>query len=143
MVPPAKTITLPSRFRAAETFARLERAVIDQGLWVFAKLDFTADAAEVNLDLGPTFAILIGNPRMGTQLLLENQLAALELPLKILVWTNARGETWIAYDDPLHISQRHAVDVTGEKAITKMQRVLTRVTQMAAGDIEWSEIETR
>ena len=51
------------------SFARLEAAVAQRGLTVFARIDFAADAAAVGLVLRPTRLLLFGNPRAGTPLM--------------------------------------------------------------------------
>jgi uncharacterized protein (DUF302 family) len=33
----------------------------------------------------------------------------LDLPLKALVWEDSEGKTWLAYNAPQYIVQRHAV----------------------------------
>ena len=60
-----------ARLRASDSvdaaFTRLETAVAQRGLTVFARLDFAADAAAVGLSLPPTRLLLFGNPRAGTR----------------------------------------------------------------------------
>jgi uncharacterized protein (DUF302 family) len=101
------------RLRGADSvdasFARLEAAVAQRGLTVFARIDFAADAASVGLVLRPTRLLLFGNPRAGTPLMAVAPTVALDLPLKILVWEAADGAVWIGYNRPEYLVERHGV----------------------------------
>ena len=45
--------------------------------------------------LRPTHLIVFGNPRAGTPIMEVAPPAALDLPLKLLVWEARDGQTWI------------------------------------------------
>jgi uncharacterized protein (DUF302 family) len=90
-------------------FTRLEAAVAQRGLTVFARLDFAADAAAVGLTLPPTRLLLFGNPRAGTLLMAAAPTAALDLPLKVLIWEVADGTVWVGYNTPAYLGERHGV----------------------------------
>jgi uncharacterized protein (DUF302 family) len=92
-------------------FIRLERAVEQRKLTVFARLDFAADAAAVGLTLPPTRLLLFGNPRAGTPLIVAAPTAALDLPLKMLVWEATAGTVWVGYNTPAYLSERHGLPV--------------------------------
>ena len=102
-----------TRLRASDSvdaaFTRLETAVGQRGLTVFARLDFAADAAGVGLTLPPTRLLLFGNPRAGTPLMAAVPTAALDLPLKVLIWEVADGSVWVGYNTPAYLSERHNV----------------------------------
>lgn len=102
-----------ARLRARDSvdaaFTRLEAAVAQRGLTVFARLDFAADAAAVGLTLPPTRLLLFGNPRAGTLLMAAAPTAALDLPLKVLIWEVADGTVWVGYNTPAYLGERHGV----------------------------------
>jgi uncharacterized protein (DUF302 family) len=104
-----------ARLRARDSvdaaFTRLETAVAQRGLTVFARLDFAADAAAVGLTLPPTRILLFGNPRAGTPLMAAAPTAALDLPLKVLIWEVADGTVWVGYNTPAYFGERHGVPV--------------------------------
>jgi uncharacterized protein (DUF302 family) len=91
------------------SFSRLEAAVAQRGLTVFARIDFAADAAAVGLVLRPTCLLLFGNPRAGTPLIVAAPTVALDLPLKVLVWEAEDGAVWVGYDSPECLVERHGV----------------------------------
>lgn len=99
--------TVRSSFGPEETMNRLEAAVRAKGLTVFAHVDHAAGAAAVGIDLRPTDLLIFGNARGGTPLMQAEQTIGIDLPLKALVWQDADGATWLSYNDPSWIVQRH------------------------------------
>ena len=99
--------TVPSNFGPKETMERLETEIRTKGLEVFARIDHAAGATEVGLNLRPTELIIFGNARGGTPLMQSAQTMGIDLPLKALVWQDAAGKTWISYNEPSWIAQRH------------------------------------
>ena len=94
----------------SETAAKLEAAIeANSALKVIAKIDHSANAKTVGRDLRPTLLFIIGNPRMGTPLMLAEQTSALDLPQKMLVFEDEKGNVYIAYNDPEFIAQRHGI----------------------------------
>jgi uncharacterized protein (DUF302 family) len=100
--------TLPSAHNAKETMNRLESEVKAKGLTVFARIDHAAGAREAGLELRPTEVLMFGNARGGTPLMQALQTSGIDLPLKALVWEDAAGKTWLSYNEPAWIAQRHA-----------------------------------
>jgi uncharacterized protein (DUF302 family) len=123
---------IPSRFDPKETMNRLEAEIRSKGLTIFAQIDHAAGAAEVGLTLRPTNLIIFGNARGGTPLMQAVQTVGIDLPLKALVWEDPAGKTWISYNEPNWIAQRHGV--TGaESSIDKMADLLNAIARQAAG----------
>ena len=102
-------ITVKSPRSAKETMARLEEVVTKRGLNVFARIDHAAGAEKVGQSLRPTELLIFGNPQGGTPLMLCEQTSGIDLPLKALVWEDGAGQTWLAYNDPAFLAQRHGV----------------------------------
>ncbi|HEY3832366.1 MAG TPA: DUF302 domain-containing protein [Acidimicrobiia bacterium] len=46
--------------------------------------------------------------------MLARPLAALDLPLKILVWEDTEGSVWVSYNAPSYLERRY--DLTGDAA---------------------------
>jgi uncharacterized protein (DUF302 family) len=101
--------TIASSLGAKATMDRLESEVKAKGLTVFARVDHGGGAAAVGLPLRPTELLIFGNARGGTPLMQTNQAAGIDLPLKALVYEDASGKVWLAYDDPSWIAQRHGL----------------------------------
>jgi len=124
--------TIASNFGPKETMDRLEIDIRTKGMEVFARIDHAAGAAQVGLTLRPTELIIFGKARGGTPLMRSAQTIGIDLPLKALVWEDAAGKTWISYNEPKWIVQRH--DVTNTQAIvTKLADLLSAISTAAAG----------
>jgi uncharacterized protein (DUF302 family) len=108
--------TVRSSHGPKDTMNRLEAAVKAKGLTVFARIDHAAGAAEAGLSLRPTEVLIFGNARGGTPLMQSAQTIGIDLPLKVLVWEDAAGSTWLSYNDPAWLAKRqglgHEVDAT-------------------------------
>jgi len=59
------------------------------------------------LPLRPTEVLLFANARGRTPLMQSLQTTGIDLPLKMLVWQDAAGGTWLSYNDPHWIARRH------------------------------------
>jgi uncharacterized protein (DUF302 family) len=55
----------------------------------------------------PTGLVILGNPKAGTPLMAAAPTVAIDLPLKILAWHDAEGNTWVAYNEPDYLRARH------------------------------------
>ena len=97
-----------------ETMDRLIAAVTSRGMTVLARIDHAAAAAKTGMELRPTEVVLFGNPRAGTPLMQSAQTMGIDLPLKALVWQDAGGKTWLAYNDPNWLAKRHGALVATE-----------------------------
>src|SRR6266566_429581 len=101
--------SIRSSFDPKETMDRLEAEICAKGMRVFARVDHAAGAAEVGLTLAPTELIIFGNARGGTPLMQSVQTVGIDLPLKALVWKDASGKTWVSYNEPSWIAERHGI----------------------------------
>lgn len=86
-----------SRHPVNQTTEKLLSAIEAAGAKVFAVIDQTAEARRVGLDLRPTQLVLFGSPVAGTPIMKAAPVAALDLPLKILVWEDDSGEVWMTH----------------------------------------------
>jgi uncharacterized protein (DUF302 family) len=122
--------TIPSSFAPNETMDRLEHEIRAKGMTVFARIDHAAGAAEAGLELRPTELIIFGNARGGTPLMQASQTAGIDLPLKALVWEDAGRKTWLSYNDPGWIVQRHGLGVKAE-IVDKLSAALSDISRKA------------
>jgi uncharacterized protein (DUF302 family) len=110
---------------------KLEAEVKAKGLTIFARIDHAAGAAAVGLPLRPTELLIFGNAKGGTPLMQSNQTIGIDLPLKALVWEDASGATWLSYNDPAWLAERHRLGSDGEAAVSAMAAALDAVTKTA------------
>jgi len=100
-------IDVKSPHKAQATMDRLESLVKERGLNVFARIDHAAGANRIGKTLRPTELLIFGNPQGGTPFMECAQTVGIDLPLKALVWDDANGQTWLSYNDPAYLGQRH------------------------------------
>src|SRR4029077_20395957 len=70
----------------AATVSRLTSLLDAKGMTTFAVIDQRAAALGVGVDLRDTTLVLFGSPAAGTPVMAAAPLAALDLPLKVLIW---------------------------------------------------------
>jgi uncharacterized protein (DUF302 family) len=123
--------SIPSSFGPKETMDRLEAEIMAKGMTVFVRIDHAAGAAEVGLTLRPTELVIFGNARGGTPLMEASQTTGIDLPLKVLVWQDAEGKTWLSYNEPSWIIQRHHLGIKAE-IVDKLAAALSAIARKAA-----------
>jgi uncharacterized protein (DUF302 family) len=101
---------ISSQHSVATTLERLESLLKEKDVRVFARIDFSGDAARAGLTMRPEQMLIFGNPKAGTPLMQSVPASGLDLPIKALVWQDANGQTQVAYNDPLYIIRRHGLD---------------------------------
>jgi uncharacterized protein (DUF302 family) len=123
--------TIRSSHGPKDTMDRLEAAVKAKGMAVFARIDHAAGATAAGLSLRPTEVLIFGNAKGGTPLMQAVQTIAIDLPLKALVWQDAAGATWLSYNDPGFVANRHGLGTEAEAAVKIMTAALDAVAKVA------------
>jgi uncharacterized protein (DUF302 family) len=129
----AGLVTLRSHNSVKATLDRLEAALKEAGVGVFARIDHAAGAASVDMPLRPTEVLIFGNPQTGTPLMQANQTIGLDLPLKVLAWEDAEGNSRVSYNDPEWLSARHGL---GETAVEPVKALATGLAKLVAAATE-------
>jgi uncharacterized protein (DUF302 family) len=99
--------TCESSYAPKDTIDRFAAAVTAHGMSILARIDQAAAAAKVGTELQPTEVLIFGSARVGTPLMQVAQTIGIDLPLKAVVWEDAAGKTWIAYNHPDWLAERH------------------------------------
>ena len=120
--------TIQSSFGPQDTVRRLGAAVKAKGMTIFARIDHAAGAEEVGLALRPTELLIFGNAKGGTPLMQSDQTMGIDLPLRALVWQDAAGNTWLSYNDPSWLAQRHGL---GAEAATTVRALTAALNALA------------
>jgi uncharacterized protein (DUF302 family) len=128
--------TLPSSFSVRDTMSRLEAEIRAHGMQVFARIDHAAAAAGAGLTLAPTELIIFGNPRTGTPLMQIAPTAGIDLPLKALAWQDAASQSWLSYNDPTSIAERHGVGAGGDAVVERMAAILGLIARRATESLQ-------
>lgn len=102
-------VHLSSPHTALDTLARLEAVVQAKGIAILAMIDHSGDAAKAGIQMAPTKLLIFGNAKAGTPIMLASPSAAIDLPLKALVWQDKSGKVWLSYNSPAYLKQRHDI----------------------------------
>jgi uncharacterized protein (DUF302 family) len=128
---PLGLIIAASSHGPGETMERVAAAVRELGMSVVARIDHADAATKVGLTLRPTEVLVFGNPKAGTPLMQSSATIAIDLPLKVLVWQDDGGMTWLAYDDPNMLARRHGIDPATTPTIAAMAKLLASIAVRA------------
>jgi len=117
MAEPIGMASRKSRHTVDETVERLTKLLAAKGVTVFALVDHSGEAAKVGMTMRPTRLMIFGNPAAGTPVMLAAPSIAIDLPLKILIWEDAEGVTWLSWNSAEYLGQRHGVPAELLKAL--------------------------
>jgi len=104
-------VTIRSAYNVADSIKKITELLESHGAMIFARIDFSGDAARAGLTMLLEQMLIFGNPKSGTPLMQIEPLVGLDLPLKVLVWEDDQGSTWLAYNTPDYIMNRHNLPV--------------------------------
>jgi len=103
-----EVVTKDSSRSVAGTVDHLTELLAAQGVTVFAVVDHSAEARAHGLTLRETRVVIFGSPEAGTPVMEAAPLAALDLPLKILIWADGQ-QTKISYNPPAVLAARYGL----------------------------------
>ncbi len=118
-----EVVTKLSRESVAATVAKLTDMITAKGMKLFAVIDQAAEARQAGLTLRETVLVIFGSPQAGTPVMAASPLAALDLPLKVLIWAD-EGQTKVSYYAPAALAASHhltadlAANLAGINALT-------------------------
>lgn len=104
----ARVVTKASRWPVQETVTRLSAVIAARGLKHFTTIDHSAEAEARGLQLRDTKLVIFGNPQTGTPVMNAAPLAALDLPMKVLVWADG-PQTKVSYTAPAELAARYGL----------------------------------
>jgi len=116
-------VTKLSPLTVADTTSKLTDMIAAKGMKLFGVIDQAAEAREVGLTLRDTVLVIFGSPQAGTPVMAASLLAALDLPLKVLIWAD-EGQTKVSYYSPAALAASHhltadlAASLAGINALT-------------------------
>jgi uncharacterized protein (DUF302 family) len=112
-------VTKDCPLSVADAVARLSALIAEKGITLFGVIDHSGEAHARGLELRDTKVVMFGNPQGGTPVMQARPLAALDLPLKVLIWDDG-GQTKLTYTDPAALAARYGVppDLAGPLGAT-------------------------
>ncbi|MBD0254121.1 MAG: DUF302 domain-containing protein [Cytophagales bacterium] len=106
---PPGVLLQPSPYSVTDTIQRLENFFREHGITVYARIDQQAELQKAGLSIPPLWFLLFGNPRGGGPVMVRNPVAALDLPLKIVVWEDDGQRVWLACNDAAYLKGRYGL----------------------------------
>ena len=130
VMPAHGLIDVQSAFSAVETANRLVEILNEKGMTVFNRIKHSEAAGMVGVELRETELVIFGNPEVGSPLMKCGQSVAIDLPQKALIWTDAESNTWLSYNDPGYLKQRHGISGC-EEVMSKIEKALSGISKAA------------
>lgn len=124
-------VTKASAKSVSDTVTRLTEVIAAKGMRLFAVIDQAPEARRIALELRDTVLVLFGSPASGTPVMASSPLAALDPPLKVVVWADG-DSTKVSYLAPAALAAHHqlspelaaplsGIDVLTDELITPAQ----------------------
>jgi uncharacterized protein (DUF302 family) len=117
-------ITKPSSKSVAQTIDGLRRLIADRGFTVFNVIDHSGVAERAGVQMPDSKLVMFGKPSVGAAVMLAAPLAALDIPLKVLVWEDRNGAVSVSYNSPGFLAERHHLEVHCVRPSTQLSRSL-------------------
>jgi uncharacterized protein (DUF302 family) len=102
-------IDIPSKHSVIEMTEKIKSILEGKGIRLFAVVDHSGEAAKAGMTMPPTKLFIFGNPNAGTPIMLASPSSAIDLPLKILIWEDSQGKSWVTYNSPHYLQKRHNI----------------------------------
>lgn len=125
-------VRVKSPYGAEDTVERLETALKERRMTVYASIDHQRVAHERGLALRPAHSVLFGNPELTTLLLHCANTAVLDLPLQIVVWEEAGGQVWLGYNAVKYLAARHNMSEQCRPVLRRTAKTLKVIAEVAA-----------
>jgi uncharacterized protein (DUF302 family) len=95
---------------------------------VFAVIDHSGEAREVGLDLRDTKLVIFGSSVAATPVIEAAPLAALDLPLRVVVWEDGY-QTLVSYPAPAAVARRYNLDGALAEAFASIEALTNAVIE--------------
>jgi uncharacterized protein (DUF302 family) len=93
-------ITKPSSKSVPQTIDGLRRLIADH----------SGVAERAGVQMPDSKLVMFGKPAVGAAVMLAAPLAALDIPLKVLVWEDRNGAVSVSYNSPGFLAERHHLE---------------------------------
>jgi uncharacterized protein (DUF302 family) len=108
--PSEGVVTRSSSQSVAQTIDGLRHLMADRGFTVFNVIDHSGVAERAGVPMPDSKLIMFGKPTVGATVMLVSPLAALDIPLKVLVWEDRNGAVSVSYNSPGFLAERHHLE---------------------------------
>jgi uncharacterized protein (DUF302 family) len=88
-------VSILSNHAVDATVEKLQQILQAKGVKLFALIDHSGEAEIAGMQMRPTKLLIFGTPKAGTPLMIASPSAAIDLPLKILVWEDSSAKVFV------------------------------------------------
>jgi len=106
---PKGVIIHPSPYPVKETIDRLVTFLQQHGATIYARINQQDELQKTGQKIPPLEFLLFGNPKAGGPIMIENPVAALDLPLKVIAWEDDQMNVYVAYNEQQYIEERYSL----------------------------------
>jgi uncharacterized protein (DUF302 family) len=127
----ANQVTVASNKSFSQVSDAVKALVAKNGMMVMAEVNQGKMLSMTGLSLNATL-YLIGNPTVGKQLFEQNHSVGLYVPLRLFVYSDQNGKTYVSYDKPSTLfSQFHneKISMIGQMLDEKLEGLATMAAQ--------------
>ncbi len=119
-----------------EVYIAIKSAIeANENLKIIAEINHSEAAKGVEMEIPESRLIIFGNPKAGTQLMQQNQVVAIDLPMKMLVYDD-NGTTKIIYNNASILMNRYEIMLP--ELETKMNGLLDKISH---SDVEETKLQ--
>lgn len=126
----ANRVTVPSGKSYEQVNEAIKSLVAQNGMMIMAQVNQGEMLAMTGLELKATL-YLVGNPTVGKQLFEQDHAVGLYVPLRLSVYSDAGGKTYIEYDQPSSLLEQFSNPKVTETA-GMLDKKLEGLAMMAA-----------
>ena len=119
-------VTRFSPWSVTDTVARLSAIAAARGMKLFAEIDHSGEAKAKGLHLRDTTLVIFGDPETETPIIEVAPEAGLDLPLRVLVWSEAH-QTKVSYVAPAALAARYGLSSQLESKLEVIGAVVDNV----------------
>ena len=112
-----------------ETVANIKSIVRAKGMGIFALINHQGNAKAVGMKLNESKMIVFGKAELGTSLMQQDMTVGLDLPLRVLVYTDNDGKVKMAYRDGSWLADKHIFNAP--KKVQKVNKGMDNITTKA------------
>ncbi|MDX1811817.1 MAG: DUF302 domain-containing protein [Gammaproteobacteria bacterium] len=125
-------ISVKSNFPVGHTADRFIGIIKKKGMRVMAHVKHSEAAKKVGIDLQPEELVIFGNPKLGAPMMKCAPTLGIDLPQKMLIWQDENQQTWLTYNNPVYIADRHNLPQDCRENLHKIANALAKFSALAA-----------
>lgn len=122
-------LTVKSAYSAPESLKRVEDALKAKGLTIFTVIDHQKAAQEQQLDMPAASVIVFGNPKLGTPMMVQAPTLAIDLPSKVLVWEDGKGNVFVSMNTAAYMAKRHHLPESVTAPLAGLEKLVPAAVQ--------------